>query len=102
MAEQKKWNKQEFIDHNAPCMYLYIDEEKEIVEETYPYVDCDFKCSTCSWNPKEKERRLKTGKWKQIKSRKMACPPYKKIVFNNDVKRLVFKKKKERGNGLHQ
>lgn len=93
MAKQKEFNEQEFIDHNAPCKFLYIDKKNGIEEERYPEVNCNFICSTCPWNKEEKERRLETGKWKQIKSRKMAYPPHKKIVFKNKVKRLVFKRK---------
>lgn len=28
-----------------------------------PEVDCLWQCSICGWNPKEKARRLREGKW---------------------------------------
>ena len=48
---------------NAPCVYYEIDEKKHRMSQMYPSVNCNHICETCGWNPQEKERRLKTGKF---------------------------------------
>lgn len=46
----------------APCGYLGVNRKGE-PERKYPGVDCYYDCDSCGWNPKEAERRMKTGKW---------------------------------------
>ena len=41
-----------------PCMFLY---EEDGVTKLVKPVPCSHQCSTCAWNPAEKERRLKEG-----------------------------------------
>lgn len=41
---------------NAPCATVIGHRVKSA-----PTVDCEWDCSNCGWNPKEKERRLKEG-----------------------------------------
>ncbi len=48
---------------NAPCVYYEVNEKKHRLEVLYPSVNCNHVCEACGWNPKEKERRLKTGKF---------------------------------------
>lgn len=43
---------------NAPCGYK--DERRKV----YPTVDCEYNCGNCDWNPREHERRMTTGVWK--------------------------------------
>lgn len=55
---------------NAPCGFEEWDERKRRTDIRYPSVDCDHFCQMCGWNPKEQERRLKTGKFVPRKTRR--------------------------------
>ncbi len=43
---------------NAPCVVIGENKEKSV-----PCVDCLWNCEYCGWNPRERERRLKEGRW---------------------------------------
>lgn len=47
-------------DLNAPCLYTHTNRAGQVMSSV-PAVDCDMKCDTCGWNPKEKARRMSFG-----------------------------------------
>ena len=55
---------------NAPCVELHGQ------KKSAPMVDCMWDCENCGWNPKEKERRLKEGRFVKGKLH------FKRRVFN--------------------
>ena len=75
----------------APCVFMEVNMRKGAVENVYPAVQCYYLCDSCGWNPKERERRLSTGKWRQAGVREN--PETGKIVcLPETVKQLCFKK----------
>ena len=75
----------------APCVYFEVNMRKGSCDNAYPSVQCIYQCDSCGWNPKEKERRMKTGKWKQAGVREN--PETGEIVFlSENVKQLCFSK----------
>ena len=67
------------IMEDRPCLYLEKNKEKGGFEICAPAVDCSFNCSSCGWNPEERERRMKTGGW---------------VFDENGVRHLLFKSAK--------
>lgn len=71
----------------APCGIMNAKGKTE-----YPCVDCEETgCATCGWNPVEKARRLKTGKWRPITSR-INAETGEEIQFPARPEQLIFRK----------
>ena len=51
-------------EKGAPCVFFEWDEKKQETKAYHPAVSCDMNCASCGFNPKEQERRLKTGVFK--------------------------------------
>lgn len=63
---------------NAPCVET-IQSRSGCEVLRAPEVTCEWDCEHCGWNPREKQRRLKTG---TFKSGKLI---FKKRRFENHV-----------------
>lgn len=65
----------------APCGFIYNNENDDRVLQNkyrFPFVDCDYDCEHCGFNPKEKARRLATTRTVCITP---SGHPVKAIVF---------------------
>jgi len=69
------------INKDVPCLYLHWNDKKQHDELWAPAIECTRNCEGCGFDPAEKKRRLETGKF----------------VEEGGIKKLVFKKKKEKG-----
>ncbi len=61
-------------------------------------VRCDKRCETCGWNPAEQKRRLETGKFLPVYTRKGIDPETELVIevtLPEGTKQLVFPKKEE-------
>lgn len=73
---------------NAPCGKMWDKGKME-----YPSVICgEISCETCGWNPKEKMRRLNTGRWRKVSSR-LNAETDEVITFTGKPEQLVFKRR---------
>lgn len=57
----------------VPCAYLSYNEVNKRDELRAPSVDCTMGCDSCGWNPREAERRMKTGVWVLDNGRMKLC-----------------------------
>ena len=79
---------------NAPCVFLGRDERNGEKRMFYPAVNCEFGCDACGWNPEERRRRLKTGRWKP--ARCCVSPVTGKVVaLPAGVVQLRFRQNRE-------
>ena len=79
---------------NAPCVFIYRGEGKGKGEMYYPAVNCGYGCDACGWNPEEKLRRLKTGRWQKVKS-SISPVTGKEVTLPAGVKQLRFRQNRE-------
>ena len=79
---------------SAPCAFMACKQDpyshKSKMEIAYPAVDCSYGCDACGWNPEEKARRLKEGKWKPVKSYRSAVDG-STVFLKSGTKQLVFR-----------
>lgn len=47
---------------NAPCIYAGKN-KRGGRDDAYPTVNCSLNCRTCGWNPVERKRRLRQGRF---------------------------------------
>ena len=79
----------------VPCLCEVPNEETGKLEHGYPAVNCAFGCDVCGWNPEEKERRLRTGKWRAVIEYRS---PYsgETVALKPGTRQLHFEKAYER------
>ena len=51
-------------DIGAPCGFEKMEGGE--LKTAYPSVLCSLDCIACPWNPAEKKRRLRYGKWVEV------------------------------------
>ena len=48
-----------------PCVFSRFSRRLGRVIPLRPAVDCGRDCASCPWNPEEKERRRREGRWRR-------------------------------------
>ena len=59
-------------------------------------VNCDKKCDTCGWNPEEQKRRIETGSFKPVHTRRGWDEDTGNVIevtLQEGTRQLVFAKK---------
>jgi len=84
-----EWKKM-LDDIDAPCWFLETDQRGNVTTN-YPLVNCDYRCSSCGWNPKEQKRRLQQGEFVKANIRTMS-ETGELVLLPKGTKKLVFKK----------
>ena len=79
------------------CAKFTIDKMGRQQKHLVP-VNCDRKCGSCGWNPDEQKRRLKTGEFKPVHTRKGWDDETGNVIevaLPEGTTQLVFTKKEE-------
>lgn len=76
------------------CAKFTIDKMGKQQKHLAP-VSCDHNCDSCGWNPDEQKRRLGTGEFKPVHTRKGWDEEtgWHEVVLPEGTRQLVFKKK---------
>lgn len=77
------------------CAKFTIDKMGKMQKHLAP-VSCDHKCDSCGWNPDEQKRRLETGEFKPVHTRRGWDDETGNVIevtLPEGTRQLVFKKK---------
>lgn len=82
------------VSYIEACARYELDRHGVMKKHLAP-IECDKKCAGCGWNPKEQARRLATGEFKPVHTRRGWSEEegWHDVVLPEGTRQLVFKKK---------